>query len=130
MVLRKKYFLGYFSFDIIFQNYSYFTNDDSTRSFCYLSCLQGPGYDSVLKMIELVDKILESFKFPTYYKPPTPHASFAWCLGDVKKIFEKEKFNNSFETNEKIKVQINSISLKIGQKVDVFELKNLKSIKN
>ncbi|XP_039359146.1 U6 snRNA phosphodiesterase isoform X2 [Mauremys reevesii] len=58
-----------------------YTNQHRTRTFVGLevSC----GHSQLLELVSEVDKVMEEFDLPTFYKNPSFHISLAWCVGDL-----------------------------------------------
>ncbi|KAI9321359.1 hypothetical protein BX666DRAFT_968559 [Dichotomocladium elegans] len=66
------------SVSIAFAMVSVLTNDEKTRSF--ITAEIGSGYDQLLSILQSVDRVMERFRQPIFYKPPRFHASIAWSL--------------------------------------------------
>jgi len=79
--LKKRMQIESDSISITFGSSKWFTNDDQSRSFLGLEITQGES--KVCELIKDVDKVLQQFSFPLYYKDPRPHVSIGWTLGNV-----------------------------------------------
>ncbi|KAI9497318.1 U6 snRNA phosphodiesterase Usb1 [Zychaea mexicana] len=75
------------SFCITFADVSVLTNDEKTRSFVTVEV--GAGYNEadvtqnanqLQSLLRAVDKVMEKFGQPVFYKPARFHASIAWSL--------------------------------------------------
>ncbi|KAI8371617.1 U6 snRNA phosphodiesterase Usb1 [Radiomyces spectabilis] len=64
--------------NISFAQVSLLSNDEKTRSFVTLEV--GAGYHELVSCLKSVDKVVQSFHQPVFYKPPRFHASIAWSL--------------------------------------------------
>ncbi|XP_018564065.1 U6 snRNA phosphodiesterase [Anoplophora glabripennis] len=71
-------------FMILFDSLKVYCNEERTRTFIGLQIKT--GYDSLLKLVESLDKCLSEFNLPPFYENPSFHMSIAWCVGD----FEEE----------------------------------------
>ncbi|KAG5900363.1 hypothetical protein JTB14_033812 [Gonioctena quinquepunctata] len=71
-------------FMILFNDLKVYCNEDRTRTFIGL-CIR-TGYDSLVHLVEIMNKCLAEFKLPPFYNDPSFHMSIAWCVGD----FEEE----------------------------------------
>ncbi|NXJ82640.1 USB1 phosphodiesterase, partial [Trogon melanurus] len=58
-----------------------YTNQNKTRTFLGLEV--STGHFQLLELVSEVDRVLEEFDLPTFYKDPSFHISLAWCVGDV-----------------------------------------------
>ena len=72
---------GQRSFDASLQGHRIFVNDEGTRTFGGL--LVSKGKEIFQSMIRQVDKTLEEFRQPPYYKEAIPHISVVWRLGAI-----------------------------------------------
>lgn len=63
------------------QSLEYFTNETCSRDFLSLTITQGSA--ALKHIVQCVDKVLEKFHFPAFYKPPRFHCSFAWSNPDM-----------------------------------------------
>ncbi|KAJ8924948.1 hypothetical protein NQ315_001113 [Exocentrus adspersus] len=71
-------------FMVLFDGLEVYCNEERTRTFLGLQIKT--GYDSLLKLVETLDRSLEEFNLPAFYEDPSFHLSIAWCVGD----FEQE----------------------------------------
>ncbi|KAK7395630.1 hypothetical protein VNO78_16194 [Psophocarpus tetragonolobus] len=80
-------------YQIDFNKWEVFVNDDHTRTFLSLEVVQG-GLVEITKQIEVVNTIYRLHNLPEFYKDPRPHISLAWALGDIthslKKVVDEE----------------------------------------
>ncbi|XP_071612571.1 U6 snRNA phosphodiesterase 1 isoform X4 [Heliangelus exortis] len=58
-----------------------YTNQNKTRTFIGLEV--STGHFQLLELVSEVDRVLEEFDLPTFYKDPSFHISLAWCIGDL-----------------------------------------------
>ncbi|XP_055582452.1 U6 snRNA phosphodiesterase 1 isoform X1 [Falco cherrug] len=58
-----------------------YTNQNKTRTFIGLEV--SAGHFQLLELVSEVDRVLEEFDLPTFYKDPSFHISLAWCVGDL-----------------------------------------------
>ncbi|XP_054026263.1 U6 snRNA phosphodiesterase 1 [Dryobates pubescens] len=58
-----------------------YTNENKTRTFLGLEV--SAGHFQLLELVSEVDRVLEEFDLPTFYKDPSFHISLAWCVGDL-----------------------------------------------
>ncbi|ORE05693.1 hypothetical protein BCV72DRAFT_306211 [Rhizopus microsporus var. microsporus] len=65
-------------FKISFAQLSQLTNDEATRSFLTLEI--GQGYNQLSACQTRIDRVMEQYNLPVFYKPPRFHTSIAWAL--------------------------------------------------
>ncbi|NXY51556.1 USB1 phosphodiesterase, partial [Ceuthmochares aereus] len=63
-----------------------YTNQNKTRTFIGLEV--SAGHFQLLELVSEVDRVLEEFDLPTFYKDPSFHISLAWCVGDMSAKLE------------------------------------------
>ncbi|XP_076272105.1 U6 snRNA phosphodiesterase 1 [Rhynchophorus ferrugineus] len=63
-----------------------YCNEERTRTFLGIEVKS--GYDTLLKLVDNLDKCLSEFNLPPFYQDPSFHISIAWCLGDQQNILE------------------------------------------
>jgi len=98
----------------------FYRNDEKTRSFAAASL--SSGKQSVLALITRTNAVMKKFSLPRYYKNPSPHMSFAWCLGDVlSPSFDSERDQKKLPLGEPSPlcavVPVNEVYCKIGNKL-------------
>ncbi|XP_022084056.1 U6 snRNA phosphodiesterase-like isoform X2 [Acanthaster planci] len=71
-------------FTYCFQDLEFYINDEKTRSFVGLKV--GYGHPEMLQLVEVINVCLKEFSLPVFYKDPSFHVSFGWCLGDYSKV--------------------------------------------
>ncbi|KAI9018580.1 hypothetical protein CLU79DRAFT_720772 [Phycomyces nitens] len=76
---------GVQKFTMSFAGLSLLTNDNGKASF--VTAEVGAGYNELLKCLSAVDRIVERFKYPTFYKPPRFHASLV--RAETPKVLKK-----------------------------------------
>ncbi|KAK3016657.1 hypothetical protein RJ639_006752 [Escallonia herrerae] len=80
-------------YQIHFNKWEVFVNDDQTRSFISLETLTG-GLAEIRKQIQAVNEVYKLHNLPEFYKDPRPHISIAWAFGDIsdllKRVVEEE----------------------------------------
>nr|XP_022901982.1 U6 snRNA phosphodiesterase [Onthophagus taurus] len=67
-------------FLIMFDSLKVYCNEDRTRTF--IGFVVKTGYDTLAKLVEILDKCLNEFRLPKFYEEKRFHMSIAWCLGD------------------------------------------------
>ncbi|XP_075796574.1 U6 snRNA phosphodiesterase 1 isoform X2 [Pelodiscus sinensis] len=105
-----------------------YTNQYKTRTFVGLevSC----GHSQLLDLASEVDKVMEEFDLPTFYKNPSFHISLAWCAGDLSDrlegqcLQELQGIADGFEDSAfPLRFQGDQIGCKSGNKFFSFPLK-------
>ena len=93
------------------ENIEIYLNDEVTRTFVAIDV---ENDDRILKSIGLVDKILEDFGLPVYYKSPKLHYILYSC-----QVNQKDKFKEfmSLDLLKEYQVNIEGILMKFGNKV-------------
>ncbi|XP_075218597.1 U6 snRNA phosphodiesterase 1 isoform X2 [Lycorma delicatula] len=115
------------SFDLYLSKLSVYTNEDKTRTFFGLDV--STGYDELVTSVNIIDKCLKEFKLPTFYDDPSFHMSFAWCLGDQRKVLEERLpalnvyFNQFVLTHSEVfNMKVTHYFCKTGNKIFNFKL--------
>nr|XP_048726678.1 U6 snRNA phosphodiesterase 1 isoform X2 [Caretta caretta] len=77
----KEHVASFYRFFCTASQVKVYTNQRKTRTFVGLevSC----GHSQLLELVSEVDKVMEEFDLPTFYKNPSFHISLAWCVGDL-----------------------------------------------
>ncbi|XP_038067707.1 U6 snRNA phosphodiesterase-like [Patiria miniata] len=108
------------AFHYCFDDVEFYANDEKTRSFIGLKV--GYGHQEMLKLVEGIDLCLKEFSLPVYYKEPSFHVSFGWCLGDYSKMLSssdisiiQERFRRLCE-NGLLPISISEVWCKAGCK--------------
>lgn len=88
------------------------------------------GHFQLLELVSEVDRVLEEFDLPTFYKDPSFHISLAWCVGDMSGrlegqcLRELQDIVDGFEDSALLlRVQWEQIRCKSGNKYFSFPLR-------
>jgi len=68
-------------FEVVFDAFKVFVNDDGTRAFVAAGFEEGSQSASKRAFVDAIERInlaLESLGFPRYYDDPDPHVSLLW----------------------------------------------------
>eukprot|EP01127_Copromyxa_protea_P016239 TRINITY_DN4796_c0_g1_i1.p1 TRINITY_DN4796_c0_g1~~TRINITY_DN4796_c0_g1_i1.p1 ORF type:complete len:230 (-),score=24.86 TRINITY_DN4796_c0_g1_i1:12-701(-) len=103
-----------FSLDL--GTYSLYLNDDLSRSFLSMNVTNGKL--QVCQLINILDKCLTEFKFPTFYKPAKPHASIGWTTEDLSSM-QPEVMG---EVEQEFEMDVREIWCKIGDQLHCIKL--------
>ncbi|PKK25765.1 U6 snRNA biogenesis 1 [Columba livia] len=105
-----------------------YTNQNKTRTFIGLEV--STGHFQLLELVSEVDRVLEEFDLPTFYKDPSFHISLAWCVGDMSGrlegqcLRELQDIVDGFEDSALLlRVQWEQIRCKSGNKYFSFPLR-------
>ncbi|XP_074696198.1 U6 snRNA phosphodiesterase 1 isoform X3 [Strix aluco] len=105
-----------------------YTNQNKTRTFIGLEV--SAGHFQLLELVSEVDRVLEEFDLPTFYKDPSFHISLAWCVGDLSGrldgqcLQELQDIVDRFEDSALLlRVQWEEIRCKSGNKYFSFPLR-------
>ncbi|NWX42815.1 USB1 phosphodiesterase, partial [Steatornis caripensis] len=105
-----------------------YTNQNKTRTFVGLEV--SAGHFQLLELVSEVDRVLEEFDLPTFYKDPSFHISLAWCVGDLSGrlegqcLQELQDIVDGFEDSALLlRVQWEQIRCKSGNKYFSFPLR-------
>ncbi|XP_065517442.1 U6 snRNA phosphodiesterase 1 isoform X3 [Lathamus discolor] len=105
-----------------------YTNQNKTRTFIGLEVTA--GHFQLLELVSEVDRVLEEFDLPTFYKDPSFHISLAWCVGDLSDrlegqcLRELQDIVDGFEDSALLlRVQWEQIQCKSGNKYFSFPLR-------
>ncbi|XP_062442254.1 U6 snRNA phosphodiesterase 1 isoform X2 [Rhea pennata] len=105
-----------------------YTNQNKTRTFIGLEV--SAGHFQLLELVSEVDKVMEEFDLPTFYKDPSFHISLAWCVGDLtgrlkgQCLQELQDIVDRFEDSAHLlRVQWEQIRCKAGNKYFSFPLR-------
>ncbi|XP_033928478.1 U6 snRNA phosphodiesterase 1 isoform X2 [Melopsittacus undulatus] len=105
-----------------------YTNQNKTRTFIGLEVTA--GHFQLLELVSEVDRVLEEFALPTFYKDPSFHISLAWCVGDLSDrlegqcLRELQDIVDGFEDSALLlRVQWEQIHCKSGNKYFSFPLR-------
>ncbi|NXO04372.1 USB1 phosphodiesterase, partial [Rhinopomastus cyanomelas] len=104
-----------------------YTNENKTRTFIGLEV--STGHFQLLELVSEVDRALEEFDLPTFYKDPSFHISLAWCVGDLSGrlegqcLQELQDIVDRFEDSALLlRIQWDEIRCKSGNKYFSFPL--------
>ncbi|NXX83477.1 USB1 phosphodiesterase, partial [Urocolius indicus] len=105
-----------------------YTNQNKTRTFIGLEV--SSGHFQLLELVSEVDRVLEEFDLPKFYKEPSFHISLAWCVGDLSArlqgqcLQELQDIVDGFEDSALLlRVQWEQIHCKSGNKYFSFPLR-------
>ncbi|XP_053935047.1 U6 snRNA phosphodiesterase 1 [Cuculus canorus] len=105
-----------------------YTNQNKTRTFIGLEV--SAGHFQLLELVSEVDRVLEEFDLPTFYKDPSFHISLAWCVGDMSGklegqcLRELQDIVDGFEDSALLlRIQWEQIRCKSGNKYFSFPLR-------
>ncbi|XP_010125464.1 PREDICTED: U6 snRNA phosphodiesterase, partial [Chlamydotis macqueenii] len=105
-----------------------YTNENKTRTFIGLEV--SAGHFQLLELVSEVDRVLEEFDLPTFYKDPSFHISLAWCVGDLSErlegqcLRELQDIVDGFEDSALLlRVQWEQVRCKSGNKYFSFPLR-------
>ncbi|NXX99786.1 USB1 phosphodiesterase, partial [Centropus bengalensis] len=105
-----------------------YTNQNKTRTFIGLEV--SAGHMQLLELVSEVDRVLEEFDLPTFYKDPSFHISLAWCVGDMSGklegqcLRELQDIVDGFEDSALLlRIQWEQIRCKSGNKYFSFPLR-------
>ncbi|KYO27486.1 U6 snRNA phosphodiesterase isoform A [Alligator mississippiensis] len=104
-----------------------YTNQNKTRTFVGLEV--SSGHPQLLELVSGVDRVMEEFDLPTFYKNPSFHISLAWCVGDLTDKLEGQclqklqEIVDGFEDSAfLLRIQWEQIRCKSGNKLFSFPL--------
>ncbi|KAM8799440.1 U6 snRNA phosphodiesterase 1 [Eudromia elegans] len=105
-----------------------YTNQNKTRTFIGLEV--STGHFQLLELVSEVDRVMEEFDLPTFYKEPSFHISLAWCVGDLTSrlegqcLQELQDIVDKFEDSARLlRIQGEQIWCKSGNKFFAFPLR-------
>ncbi|XP_038610047.1 U6 snRNA phosphodiesterase [Tachyglossus aculeatus] len=105
-----------------------YTNEGKTRTFIGLEVTA--GHTQLLQLVSEVNRVMEEFDLPTFYKEPSFHISLAWCIGDAtgelegQCVRELQDTVNGFEDSSVfLRVLSEQIRCKSGNRFFSFPLK-------
>ncbi|NXT22382.1 USB1 phosphodiesterase, partial [Syrrhaptes paradoxus] len=88
------------------------------------------GHFQLLELVSEVDRVLEEFDLPTFYKDPSFHISLAWCVGDLSGklegqcLRELQDIVDGFEDSALLlRIQWEQVRCKSGNKYFCFPLR-------
>ncbi|XP_066493656.1 U6 snRNA phosphodiesterase 1 isoform X1 [Tiliqua scincoides] len=104
-----------------------YTNQAKTRTFIGLEV--SSGHSRFLELVSEVDKVMEEYNLPQFYKDPSFHLSLAWCVGNQSKelegrcLQELQEIVDGFEDSSHLLcLHLTEIRCKSGKKVFSFPL--------
>ncbi|NXP12119.1 USB1 phosphodiesterase, partial [Thinocorus orbignyianus] len=120
--------LAPFHFFCVADQVKVYTNENKTRTFIGLEI--SAGHFQLLELVSEVDRVLEEFDLPVFYKDPSFHISLAWCVGDMSGrlegqcLQELQDIVDGFEDSALLlRVQWEQIHCKSGNKYFSFPLR-------
>ncbi|KAM6058093.1 U6 snRNA phosphodiesterase 1 isoform 3-T3 [Chlamydotis macqueenii] len=121
--------LSSFRFFCVADQVKVYTNENKTRTFIGLEV--SAGHFQLLELVSEVDRVLEEFDLPTFYKDPSFHISLAWCVGDLSErlegqcLRELQDIVDGFEDSALLlRVQWEQVRCKSGNKYFSFPLRS------
>ncbi|NXN21664.1 USB1 phosphodiesterase, partial [Nycticryphes semicollaris] len=124
----KKHLAPFHRFFCMADQVKVYTNENKTRTFIGLEI--STGHFQLLELVSEVDRVLEEFDLPTFYKDPSFHISLAWCVGDMSDrlegqcLQELQDIVDRFEDSALLlRVQWEQIRCKSGNKYFSFPLR-------
>eukprot|EP00075_Anas_platyrhynchos_P033266 XP_027322519.1 U6 snRNA phosphodiesterase [Anas platyrhynchos] len=124
----KERLASYDRFFCVANQMKVYTNQNKTRTFIGLEV--SAGHFQLLELVSEVDKVMEEFDLPTFYKDPSFHISLAWCVGDLtgslegQCLQELQDIVDRFEDSALVlRVQWEQIRCKSGNKFFSFPLR-------
>ncbi|KAF8566284.1 hypothetical protein P879_04745 [Paragonimus westermani] len=116
-------------FSVQFDDFELFVNEEGSRSFLGL-CTTRESAEHLKSLVMLVDRSVQAFRGPCYYKSPKFHVSFFWCNGDIQRIntgLELNRLKSSANTalqqkHAKTQITVDTISCKCGNKLFAIPL--------
>ncbi|XP_056649064.1 U6 snRNA phosphodiesterase 1 isoform X2 [Diorhabda sublineata] len=123
--LRTNYFN---KFMILFSILNIYCNEERTRTFVGLQIKS--GYDSLIRLVDILNLCLEEFKLPPFYKDPSFHMSIVWCVGDHEEELNSllSKLNSKLQdlmeaySQDCWYIYVNTLMCKSGNKLFKFDL--------
>ncbi|XP_066155114.1 U6 snRNA phosphodiesterase 1 isoform X2 [Euwallacea fornicatus] len=121
--------LGVFrKFIILLKGIKVYCNEERTRTFIGVQIKS--GYDTLLSFVNVLDRCLNEFNLPCFYKDPSFHISIAWFIGDLQRDLEAyvAQVNNKFielmdiYSEDNFYILAESIMCKSGNKYFQFVL--------
>ncbi|XP_020263337.1 U6 snRNA phosphodiesterase, partial [Asparagus officinalis] len=110
-------------YQIDFNKWDVFVNDDQTRSFISLE-VTGEGLAEISRQIRVVDEIYRLHGLPEFYKNPRPHISLVWAPGHIsvglkKVVAELDRVPNRPSTSRKnlFSCRFSAVECRIGKKL-------------
>ncbi|KAH1002844.1 U6 snRNA phosphodiesterase 1 isoform X2 [Dendroctonus ponderosae] len=115
-------------FFILFDGLKVYCNEEKTRTFISLEIRC--GHNTLVQLVDAVDRCLDDFELPTFYKNPSFHMSIAWCADDKQEELEPylAQFSDKLEELKEAFDQDNwylfaeLIMCKVGNKIFQFTL--------
>lgn len=105
-----------------------YTNQAKTRTFIGLEV--SSGHSQLLEFVSEVDKVMEEYNLPLFYKDPSFHLSLAWCVGNQSKelegrcLQELQEIVDGFEdSSHLLRIHQAEVRCKSGKKFFAFPLR-------
>ncbi|XP_053255323.1 U6 snRNA phosphodiesterase 1 isoform X1 [Podarcis raffonei] len=104
-----------------------YTNDPKSRTFIGLEVTS--GHSQLLELVSEVDRVMEEFSLPSFYKNPSFHLSLAWCVGNLSEELESclqelQEIVNRFEDSSYlVRIPGAEVRCKSGKKIFSFPLR-------
>ncbi|XP_019361458.1 PREDICTED: U6 snRNA phosphodiesterase [Gavialis gangeticus] len=124
----KEYLATAYRFFCTVDQVKVYTNQNKTRTFVGLEV--SSGHPQLLELVSGVDRVMEEFDLPTFYKNPSFHISLAWCVGDLTDRLEGQclqklqEIVDGFEDSAfLLRIQWEQIRCKSGNKLFSFPLR-------
>ncbi|NWW50599.1 USB1 phosphodiesterase, partial [Pedionomus torquatus] len=124
----KQHLAPFHRFFCVADQVKVYTNENKTRTFIGLEI--SAGHFQLLELVSEVDRVLEEFDLPMFYKDPSFHISLAWSVGDMsgrlegRCLQELQDIVDRFEDSALLlRVQWEEIRCKSGNKYFSFPLR-------
>uniref|UniRef100_A0A1A9WDE5 U6 snRNA phosphodiesterase n=1 Tax=Glossina brevipalpis TaxID=37001 RepID=A0A1A9WDE5_9MUSC len=112
-------------FPVVLNQLMVYTNAERSRTFLATK-IEDLYTMKMMELLNRVNQVMIDFKLDTFYKEPSFHISFLWCLGDQVNLIEShlpQLINNSKDYLS-FQIKIQNIKCKSGCKEFIFKLKN------
>ncbi|KAI9576095.1 U6 snRNA phosphodiesterase [Glossina fuscipes] len=113
------------SFSVTLNQLMVYTNSERSRTFLAVK-IEDLYMVKMTELLSHVNRVMLDFKLDTFYKDPSFHISFLWCLGDQVKLIESHlpQLVKALKDCLCVKTEIRNIKCKSGYKEFTFKLKN------
>ncbi|KAI0226887.1 U6 snRNA phosphodiesterase [Lamellibrachia satsuma] len=109
---------------------AFYASDELSRTFLALKV--DVGFEELQSYVGRIDKALQEYRLPQYYKNPSFHISIAWALGDIRKLITSDTMDRLqsladtfFNENPDLgQVEVDELHCKTGNKVFNLQLRD------